>query len=956
MKNFLTDFENLSGQQPDHIAMVDQDGYRRTSFRELENMIDRVAAKLEGFGFPRGSFVVICMGRRTEYVAAYIGAIKAGLAVVPATPDYPAERLQYIRENCQARFTITEDFFLDLPEGRPTGKRPDLEDIVCMNYTSGSTGRPKGVYYTLRCLSESIRKAGCLYEGLTEIVTASSASMAFAAMCHDCLVPMFLGGTVHLLSDEVRKDVRRMERYFEEHHIRCANISPGILRFFGHTTGLQRVLTTGERVINIWSDQHETWCVYGLTEAFTAVSFFRIDRPYENTPIGKPLPGNLLQILDDEGNEVPDGTEGEICVTGYLAEGYFGMPEQTQDRFVQLEGGLRRFKTNDLGYKNENGDVVYVNRKDWMVKINGQRVEPYEVEAAIADVPGVTRCAVCAFTGDSGSSYLCAFYTADGTIDPRFIRDTIAKRLAPYMIPSFFVQLTSFPLTVSGKIDRKQLKPPEKDTLQSEYAPPENENEERLCRAMAKVLKLERVGRNDDFFALGGDSLKVQELLYLLDDDTLREVEVAEGRTPARIAPMMDAPELDTRRDGHWRRHAFPLTRYQQHYYRYWQFAGNITLGNTAGIYRFRKGSVSAETLARAMTAVMRHHPAFWTLISRNEAGEVTQRFDHRIVQVPKITHCTEEELRLREPELLKPFTLEDQPLYRCEIFSTPEAEHLFLDVHHIITDAGSQLVVEWDLWQTLNGGHVPVDYYCSWLAQVTAPPAEKAAACIVPDESFDRYPAFDFPEPADCNTHVITVRLKAPAQACSEQAKREGVHLQELFQAAALRAIGQYNGSDRVAVNWIYDGRDLSVKNNMVGLFLSVLPVPVDLSKAPDRASLLAQVHSVNRHNRFCGVQSPGFFGERPVLDDTLTVNYIPWMDRKGETGVEVRSIIDNNRANSNVFYVIVLEDGPGEAPLTLLFKYNSSAYQDESARKYVTLFMEALELGDYEIPGGNG
>ena len=184
MKSFLTELEELAGRQPDRIAMVDQDGCRQTSFRELEDLIDRVAAKLEGLGFPRGSFVLLCMGRRMEYVAAYIGIIKAGLAVVPATPDYPDERLAYIRENCRSPFTVTEDFFLHLPEGRPGGScAPGPEDIVCMNYTSGSTGRPKGVCYSLRCVSESIRKAGTLFDGLDEIVTASSASLAFAAAC-----------------------------------------------------------------------------------------------------------------------------------------------------------------------------------------------------------------------------------------------------------------------------------------------------------------------------------------------------------------------------------------------------------------------------------------------------------------------------------------------------------------------------------------------------------------------------------------------------------------------------------------------------------------------------------------------------------------------------------------------------------------------------------------------------
>ncbi|MER2152521.1 MAG: condensation domain-containing protein, partial [Candidatus Limivicinus sp.] len=505
--------------------------------------------------------------------------------------------------------------------------------------------------------------------------------------------------------------------------------------------------------------------------------------------------------------------------------------------------------------------------------------------------------------------------------DAYFIRDTLAKSLAPYMIPSFFVQLDSIPLTVSGKIDRNQLKPPEKETLQSDYAPPENETEALLCRVMAAVLNLDWVGRNDDFFVLGGDSLKIQLLLAMLDDDTLRAVEITEGRTPARIATMMDAPELDTHMDAACRVGTFPLTQYQQHYYRYWKFAGNVTLGNSPGICRFRKGIVSAEALSEAMAAVMRHHPAFWTLISRNEDGEVFQRFDPAIVQAPKITLCTEEELPQREAELIRPFHLEDQPLYRCEIFSTPEAEVLFLDVHHIISDAASQLILARDLKRVLRGDVLAEDYYCSWLAAVTAPYTKDDTVAIAPDASYDRYPAFDFAEPADCDANTITVRLKASLQACSEQAKREGAKLPDLLLAAALRATGRYNGSDRVSANWLYAGRDLSVKDNMYGLLLSAMPVPADLSTVPDRASLLAQINTVNQHNYFCDEQSPGFFGERPVLDDTLTINYIPWLDKKKDAESELVSLVNQNQANSEVFYVIAIEEGP-EGSLRLLFK----------------------------------
>ena len=956
MYNFLKEFRTLSEKQPYSIAVVDQGGRRETSFAEMKLLTDRVTGRLLSRGFPRGSFILINMGRCREYIAAYLGIIAAGYAVVPTVPDYPEERIRYIIRNSGSPFTVTEKFFEGIEAyDSVDGTGPDPEDIACMNYTSGSIGNPKGVCYSMRCISEGAGRAGLLFEGLDRIVMASSASFAFAAMSNDCLGPLLLGGTVHLLSDEVRKDAKLMMEYYEKHGIVCGNVSPGMQKFFGHTKELKRVFTTGERVVNTYSGQHEIWCLYGLTEVFTAATRFLIDRKYPNTPLGKPFGSVRIDILDDDGNPVPEGREGEIFVSGYISEGYYGMPEETARCFTDLGGGMKRFATHDIGYMDENGDLVYVDRKDWMVKINGQRVEPFEIEAVLNEVPGVQSAVVKSFK-EEDSVYLCAYYIPeDDGLKEEDIRSAVAAKLPSYMMPAFFVRMDAFPRTVSQKVDRKALKAPSHSDFLKEYAPPENPAEKAVCEAMQKVLKIERVGRNDDFFALGGDSLKVMEMITVLKSESLVALDIVERRTPAAIAEVMSREVLiDTGSDAECRKKTYPLTRYQEHFYRYCKYAGNIIIAHTPDLLAIEAGLVSPEKLADAVYTVLQNHPALSTLIHEEEDGVPRQSFDPTIITRPDILTCTEQEFEKIREGLVRPFNLQGHKLYRCEIYSTDLHSYLFLDLHHIVTDALSYYVLIRQLLSVLGGAvDLPADYYCSWLERV-----QNMNACIdkavLPDETYARYPAFDL-KGEGCITETIWITLKMKVSDFREAADRAETTPKEILTIAALKALSEYNKSSKVVVNWFYSGRDMSVKQNMVGLLMTSIPVPVDLDSDAARTDLKEEIRRIEKINIAYADLSPGNFGSRPVIDDTMTVNYIPCDEREAiekTEGLERVELMESNKAYANVFYIIAEEISYG-SPFTLLIRYNLSMYRRDSMERFRDIFIKKLTeaLGMEEI-----
>lgn len=952
MKSFLEDFADNARRIPDEVVMVDREGVRETTYAEMYELIGRIAAKLRSFEYPAGTFITLQMDRCVEYIAAYYGIIMAGYAAVPTVPDYPKDRVEYIMKDSASPYKLTESFFSDIEDYKPAEYVAlDPDSTVCMNYTSGSTGNPKGVFYNLRCVSEAIRRSSHIYDGLDEIINASSATFSFAALCNDCLAAMYAGGTVHILSDRIRRDVSLMQDYYEKYGIVCGNISPGMLRFFGHTSKLKRVFTTGERVVNIYSDEHDIYCVYGLTEAYTAVTSFLIDRKYENTPIGKPIGNVLVQILDEEGNEVPDGTEGEIFVTGYLSTGYYHMPEETARSFTHLEDGRVRFSTHDLGYKDENGNIIYVNRKDWMVKINGQRVEPYEIEAVASAVPGVKGCVVKDFQDASGRTYLCAYYVTESEdVTGKLLEQKVSEKLPPYMVPAHFIKLDAFPLTVSGKIDKKPLEPPKAAEFQQEYEAPLNADEENVCHAIEKVLGLEKVGRKDDFFDMGGDSLSVMELISAIGNDGLKVADVVVGRTPAGIAELMGrVQKIDMSNEEECRQKSYNLTAYQLHYYHYWKYTKGIVLGNVPMLLTFDPAVFEAEVIAESVKKVLLNHPAFMTVITEDEDGKARQHFDPEIIKAPEIINITKQEFEVKKAELGRPFELKDNPLFRCEIYKTEETIYLFMDTHHIITDAESVNIFKRDLFDVLAGREIPKDCYASYLEHITKLEASEPEL-IRPEDDYAKLPRFDM-DGTTCETEVISRSGEITFAGLREMAAELGATPLEFYVAASLKAIGEYNGCDKVVTNWIYGGRNAVWKKDMCGLMISAMPVAVEISKFGTLAELAAEVRRVNQINMSYSDLSPGNSGDKPVLQDTITVNYIPLAtnNNTGELpdGVGLESLIDSNKANSNAFYIIAFETADDEKP-RFNFKFNSSMYKRENMEKFVEMFMKVISDND--------
>ena len=702
--NYLSLFKEAAVNYSDRAVLIDQNASRRMTYAQLDELSGRVAAKLIAQGVQIQESVLIRLGRNSEYIAATLGVMKAGAVAVPVLEEYPTERVAFIRRDCQANSTIEEDFFWDIEEYEPV-EGVVLEDdaLSLLVYTSGSTGNPKGIEHTVASFCAGVTRMKALFSGLDSVVMAATAPMSFIATAMEYYTIFLLGGVTHITSDSVRRDVRLLEDYYTQHRIMIGFISPQMLRLFRcDSPSLKRVIVGSERLSNVYSGSYEILNTYGLSETCGPVTLFPVDRKYGNTPIGKPTDDLEAFILDENGQEVPDGEPGELCFVGLVGRGYRNLPEQTARAFERMSDGRTRLHTGDMVKKDENGNIIYLNRKDWMVKINGQRVETQEIEAVISGMEEISNAVVKGFEDDNGQTYLVAYYVAKSPVTVEKIKAALGEKMPDYMIPRFFKRLEAMPLNANGKLDRKALLPPDINDYKAAYAVPADALERAICHGFETVLDCGKVGALDDYIRLGGDSIKVLKLSTELTEYGVTPEMILRGRTPREIARICASEKRDGIPHLTERKEHYQLTEAQLGVYLECIRKPGTKMYNIPFLYRLPE-KLDVEKFVQAVKTVVKAHSAFHvtvTIVGEGPAMVLRER-------EPEILWKQAESLEAEKAAFVQPFDLEQGPLYRMELCEVRGERYFLLDVHHLIFD-GSSLSVFTDEVAAVYRGEQP--------------------------------------------------------------------------------------------------------------------------------------------------------------------------------------------------------------------------------------------------------
>ena len=667
----------------DKIAVVDQNGQRQTTYKELFTMACKVAGYLLQKNYPPHSFIGICLPTSREYLASEIGIWLAGHAIVPMGDKYPKDRIDYIMHHCESPLLIDDEVIQAMMKTEPTENYvlPNENDINALYYTSGSTGAPKGVLHNFRSLGSPVPLDELLAEQDLYIMGATTPFFFIASRSVFCII--YRGGCIHFIAPEVVKDIRQLQNYLALHHIDFTFLPPSILaNFQSKSSDLKLVMTGAERLSNIYFDDFKLINHYGQTETCGAGATFVVDKPYETTPIGKPGSHVKYCIMDQDGNKVPQGEEGEFCLKGNLAVGYYNDPVNTAELYKY--GWLH---TGDIVRELPDGNLVFVERKDWMLKINGQRVEPGEVETVIKQIDGVANAIVKGFT-TKNRQYLCAYYIASGNISEDTIRAYLLSKLPAYMVPAYFVRMNSFPLLPSGKTDRKSLLAPTvqaKGIVRPPYAEPTNHIERQLCEAFEKTLSVDRVGIDDDFFELGGDSIRVMEVQTMCPDLMLSSRMIYANRTPKKIAEAC----AHTASVSYALQKDYPFSQTQLGIYVESISRHGEVVYNNGMLFQLNP-AIDANRLSKACETVVEAHPYIKTRLFVDSQGNPRQLRNDAEPYHQSVETYSQQEFEKLKPELIRPFDLLNDRLFRIRILKTQEAQYLFIDFHHIIFDGVS--------------------------------------------------------------------------------------------------------------------------------------------------------------------------------------------------------------------------------------------------------------------------
>jgi amino acid adenylation domain-containing protein len=558
------------------------------SYRELDAMSSALAATLIARGVKPGESVGVAMDRSVEAIAILLAILKAGAAYLPLDTKYPKDRIAFMLGDAQAVHVVARSadahFFpsaavLDI--ATPLKSAANAEQSLSVNqrvngdssayvmYTSGSTGEPKGIEICHKSILRLVCSVDYVRLGKDDAVL-HAAPLGFDASTLEIWGPLLNGGTCVLHHESVPTGAG-LSATIKSHGVSTAWLTAALFNAIvdddpKSLEGLDQLLTGGEAL----SVSHITRCYaalpritlingYGPTECTTFTATYRIPRDFNaaerSVPIGRPIPETQVYVVNQRMEVVPIGVVGELVVGGRgLARGYLRRPVLTAERFVEspFAKGEKLYRTGDLVRYLPSGDIEFIGRRDGQVKIRGFRIEVGEIETALSSHNSVRTCAVVARTDAPGDTRLIAYVVAvDGHVsDAVALKTHMSASLPEFMVPSAFVFMQGFPVTANGKLDRRALPKPEykRPDTAGAYAAPQSVAEEKVCKAFAELLGLDRVGRLDNFFEMGGSSLLVMRAVSRLKQvfpgsaESITATTFFSDPTPAAISAGIEKP------------------------------------------------------------------------------------------------------------------------------------------------------------------------------------------------------------------------------------------------------------------------------------------------------------------------------------------------------------------------------------------------------------------------------
>ncbi|MEW2167700.1 non-ribosomal peptide synthase/polyketide synthase [Streptomyces sp. NPDC007084] len=916
-------FEAQAARTPGAEAVTCGDD--RLDYAELDARAGRLAHRLAGLGARPERYVALALPRSTDLVVAVLAVLKTGAAYLPIDPALPAERVAALLDDAApvALVTTTQApgtsavpvLRLDDPEVRADldrrpahgpagpGHRPLPESPAYAIYTSGSTGRPKGVVIPHANVVRLFTRTRDWFRFDHTDVWTLFHSYAFDFSVWELWGPLLHGGRLVVVPDDTARSPEDFLRLLADEQVTVLNQTPSafypLIRAdaehteVGGRLALRTVVFGGEALdvsrLADWYLRHPDTAprlvnMYGITETTVHVTYAPLDRARAGaggaSPIGTAIPDLRAHVLDDTLNPAPPGAVGELYVAGEgLARGYLGRPGLTASRFLADpfgRPGTRMYRTGDRARRRADGTLEYLGRADQQVKIRGYRIEPGEIEAALHAHAGVGAAAVGVYEDTGGTRRLVAHVVRTGGVPPSAaeLRAHLQRTLPSHMVPAAYVPMDALPLTVNGKLDRRALPAPRPADLAAggDREAPHTPAERLVAAAWADVLDAGEVGADDDFFALGGDSILAVRVVsrlraafgtdvsprLLFTHPTLSELAAALGdpsgapSTPADTVPVA-APDAPA-----------PLSHAQQRLWFLDRFEPGSTEYTTLSVLRLT-GPLDPAALRTALDGLVARHESLRTTFAEHD-GRARQ-----IVHPPAPLDLRVEDCdgpaavdALVESEAARPFDLGTGPLLRARLARLtgpdPEEHVLVLALHHIVTDGWSMGVLGRDLGELYAAAldrrtpelpALPLRYtdYAAWQrtrterAEADLAYWRRALDGVTPLEL-----PTDRPRPAVRTRDGALLTFTLPA-ALTDRLRARGREADTTLFTTLLAAcqvlLARWAGRQDVTVGTVTAGREQPELHDVVGMFVNTLVLRARIRPELSFRELLAEVHA---------------------------------------------------------------------------------------------------------------
>jgi amino acid adenylation domain-containing protein len=883
-------------QSPEAVAVESADN--RLTYAQLLAEATGLAEHLRRLGVGSGDLVAVAVPRSVDLVPALLGVQLSGAAYVPLDPEHPTDRLNYILEDCRARVLVTADAAgsrglrvdtrihlneVAVQPGPPCTAALEADSAAYAIYTSGSTGRPKGVMVTHRAFANFIlsmrERPGLPDAAVLPAVTTVSFDIAGLEL----FLPLTIGGRVVIARQAETNDPRRLAGLLANTGTRVLQATPITWRLLLEAGWSPppnfTVLCGGERLPadladRLLGEKVVLWDLYGPTETTVWSSVTRHERgtPTEFDPVRE----TSMHLLDEALQPVPPGVVAELYIGGTgLAVGYLGRAALTAEKFVadpfSSAKGARLYRTGDLARRHPDGRIEILGRSDNQIKVRGFRIEPGEIEHLLAQHPGVAEAAVRAINDTQGALRLVGYVRPTDPTNPpdtRRLQLHLARSAPAYMIPAHFVTVGEFPRTPNGKLDHSALPAPAEPSRQTEAAdggaghPSSNGNvggttEQRIAKIVAEVLERPTVGVHEDFFTLGGDSLRAVQIILRLNEELQTEVPINalfETRTVYGLASLLDAdgapePQPLPRQDDRSPR----LSATQWRLWLHQHSAPHSTADNAPVVVRL-PDPLDLAALESALTGLLARHDILRTRYDRGDDGLPTPIV---LPAVPvRLTVEDGDPRTILAAELTRPFDLAAGPPIRFRLVHAHDDDCtlLVMVVHRIAADDRSRELIAGQVRAAYRGRAVPtppLGYgdFAEWQREFSASPAAQrhldfwrtALAGLAPAE----LPA-DRPRPPTRDWQSGTVRFEVPPEVARVlhdiAADCDATPFTGLLAGFYAVLAGRTGGKD-LTVGVPVPGHGRPELENTVGMLEETTVIRVDLGGHPSFPELLTRV-----------------------------------------------------------------------------------------------------------------